>query len=143
MQRDEMERLILGVEIKAEKIRLLHDAGASRAEIRDFLGISYQHVHNVLKRCNRLESAGDKPPTVTDAVFQVRVEKGGRIVLPPAYVEAQGINDGDTLISRDEGGNLVIMSRAAAIAAIQETARRRMPEEAALLDALIGAPIRN
>lgn len=142
MKQDEMERLTRGIEIKAEKIRLLHDAGASRSEIAAFMGIKYQHVHNVLKRSNRLVSAEDESVVISNAVFPVKVGKGGGIALPPAYLKAQGISEGDTLICREEGGNIIIMSRSAAVETLMEMARQRMPSQVLLLDALISAPER-
>jgi bifunctional DNA-binding transcriptional regulator/antitoxin component of YhaV-PrlF toxin-antitoxin module len=135
----EMEERTQGVDVKAEKIRILFDAGAERGDIARFLNISYQHVHNVLKRSNRLGRPQGEPGGV-GTVFQVKVERGGRIVLPREYVEAQRISEGDLLICRDDGGNLVIMSRAAAIETVREIARRRMPEEAALIEALLSQP---
>lgn len=140
MNRQEMQRLIAQTGVTAEKIRILWDEGVSRSEIKDFLEISYQHVHNVLKRSNRLKGREATSPDASPSIVTVQVEKGGRITLPREYVEAQQIRDGDMLICRDDAGNLVIMNRAAAIETVQAIARHRMPAEAALLEALLSAP---
>jgi len=143
MTREEMERLTEGVTVIAEKVRMLHDVGATRSEIAAFLGIRYQHVHNVLKRGNRLGTAPAEPVTPasrSDAVHALVVEPGGRVTLPPAFLAAQGIADGDVLICREGegGGGLQIVSREAAVAELREIALQRLPGEAALLDALLG-----
>jgi hypothetical protein len=50
MERPPISEVIRSLATKADKIRALHAAGYSRAEIRDALGIRYQHVRNVLIR---------------------------------------------------------------------------------------------
>ena len=148
MEREQMERLVEGEAVISEKIRILHDAGVSRAEIAGFLERSYQQVHNVLKRSNRLAKAINRPsPVMPDAgnrgkqsrVHRIAVGVGGTISLPPVFMAAQGISAGDVLICPEEDGGLRIMNREAASAMLRETARQRMPGEAALLDALLGS----
>jgi len=107
MTREEMERLTKGVAVIAEKVRMLHDAGVTRSEIAAFLGIRYQHVHNVLKRGNRLGTTPAEPVTPAprgETVHALVVEPGGRVTLPPAFLAAQGITDGDVLICREGEG---------------------------------------
>lgn len=43
-----MGEVVRGLPTKSAKIRALHAEGYERTEIRDYLGISYQHVRNVL-----------------------------------------------------------------------------------------------
>jgi bifunctional DNA-binding transcriptional regulator/antitoxin component of YhaV-PrlF toxin-antitoxin module len=145
MTQDEMDRLTAGTDNKSQKIRSLFDAGVPRADIARYLGITYQHVQNVLKRSNRLGGAGT-PAAETpaegeaangDQVYTVRVGAGGVITLPAGYVARSGIQDGELLICREEDGGLTIMSRQAAVATLREIARQRMPAEAALLEALL------
>jgi hypothetical protein len=47
-QRQPMEMLVRDLDTKSDKIRALAHAGYVRGEIASFLGISYQHVRNVL-----------------------------------------------------------------------------------------------
>ena len=49
-ERVEADKVVGGLTTKADKIRALAKAGYRRTEIRDFLGIRYQHVRNVLLR---------------------------------------------------------------------------------------------
>jgi len=139
MTHDDMERLTAHTAVKSEKIRILFRAGAERADIARFIGITYQHVQNVLKRSGLLQ----KPEDTQDAgasgsqVYTVKVTRGGKITLPPEYVDRQGISEGEMLICREEQGGLTIMSRSAAADALREIARQRMPGEAALLEALL------
>lgn len=139
MDQDEMVRLTAGTEVKSEKIRILFKAGVKRAAIADFLGITYQHVQNVLKRSNLLSrSAGPAGDQAGSQVYTIALEAGGKITLPSEYLAKQGVSKGDVLICREDAGGLVIMSRDAAANALSEIARERMPGEAALLDALLG-----
>ena len=144
MTREDMERLTAGMDNKSEKIRVLFDAGGQRADIARFLDISYQHVQNVLKRSNRLGKPAevDRKEPERDQVYTVKIGAGGRIALPPEYIGKHDIAEGEVLICREEHGGLTIMSRAAAIEALREIARQRMPGEAGLLEALLGAPPR-
>lgn len=138
MTKEEMDRLTGGTDNKSEKIRILFNADVPRAEIARFLGITYQHAQNVLKRSGLLEKA-ERPQDAahTGQVYTVRIGEGGKFTLPPEYVEKCGIRDGEVLICREEGGGLTIMSRDAAIAALNEIVRQRMPAEAALLETLL------
>lgn len=47
-ERRKMSEIAAGLPTKSAKIRALDDAGYSRSEIANFLGIRYQHVRNVL-----------------------------------------------------------------------------------------------
>lgn len=137
MNRDEMERLTSHTDNKSEKVRILFNAGVERGDIGRFLGIRYQHVHNVLKRSGLLANNNQSVTVNPTRVFQVVVEKGRRINLPQEYADEQNVGEGDTLFCREEAGNLVIMSRPAAIEAVRDIVRKKMPEEASLLEALI------
>ena len=149
MTNDEMERLTAGTSIKSEKIRILFRAGVQRADIARYVGISYQHVQNVLKGSGLLGERGvaqgkpsegeasDDNPTDGMQVYTVTVGAGGKVTLPPEYLARQGISAGSILICRDEAGGLLIMSHEAALEALREAARQRMPGEAALLEALL------
>ena len=61
----------------------------------------------------------------------------GSLRLPPEWLDAQGLAAGDPVICRTDPRGLLIMSRAAATEALRELARKHMPGEAALLDALL------
>ena len=155
MNREQMEGLVEGLGVTAEKVRVLHDAGATRSEIAAFLGIRYQHVHNVLKRSDRLgasvrdaasatglaaDPAARAPgePAAEPVIHLVKVEADGRISLPPDYADRQAIRSGDILVCREESGSLRIVSRERALQELRELARKRMPEQAAILELLIG-----
>lgn len=139
MTRDEMERLTAHTDNKSEKIRILFREGAERSEIYKFLGITYQHVQNVLKRSGLLKKHADRENQSSDGivVYTVTIEASGKITLPPEFVESEGLAKGDTLICRGGKEGLIIMSREAAADALRETLKQRMPAEAALLEALL------
>lgn len=138
MIREEMEKRTAHTTVKAEKIRILFRAGVPRAEIARFLGISYQHVQNVLKRSRDLQDSAPPAAPESVALWIATVEKGGRITVPTSWLEQSGVCEGDVLVCRPEGDSLRIMTRAVAADALRKAARRHMPGEAALLDALIG-----
>lgn len=48
MTKDEMDKVTAALPTKSAKIRALHELGAKRAEIANYLHIRYQHVRNVL-----------------------------------------------------------------------------------------------
>ena len=137
MDRDEMERLTSHTGNKSEKIRILFEAGVERGDIARFMEIRYQHVHNVLKRSGLLAKPAGEESAAPSRVFQVIVERGRKVAIPQEYAEGHNVEEGNILICREEAGNLVIMSRAAAMEVIRDIARKKMPEEAALLEALI------
>ena len=72
-------------------------------------------------------------------VHQLRVEAGGMVTLPASFLASQVISEGDVLVCPEADGALRIMNRAIAAARLRESARQRMPGEAALLEALLGS----
>ena len=107
-------RIVAGLTTKSDKIRALYREGYSRSEIRRFLGIRYQHVRNVLVRDGHLEPRLSRPSRThvakpaspsDDRPEQVRVVvgPGGRVVIPAAYREVLGIEEGDAVVMRVEG----------------------------------------
>lgn len=141
MDRNQMAQLTAHTEVKSEKIRILFDAGAQRSEIAKFIDISYQHVQNVLKRSGKLTTSylpSEKITNGTGDLSTITLLKGGLIELPGDYLRGEGAGEGDALICRRERDGIHIMSRAAATQLLMQKALERMPEEAALLDVLIG-----
>lgn len=145
MIHEEMDALTAGTEVKSEKIRLLYKAGVERADIARYLEITYQHVQNVLKRSGLLDTAqsGKRDVPLINEVYTVVVERGGKITLPTRYMQERGINEGETLICREDSDGLHIMSRDAAAEMLREIAKERMPGQAALLEALLANGTRN
>lgn len=139
MTHEEMERLTAHTDVKSEKIRVLFKEGVERADIARFMGVQYQYVHNILKRSGLLDKPAGQGRQASDAdrVYTVTVTRGGKIALPPEYMERHGIEEEDLLICRVESGGLTIMSRDAAADVLREAAKERMPAEAALLEALL------
>lgn len=136
MTNEEMHQLIADAESKSESIRRLFRAGVSKADIGRFLGIRYQHVYNVLLRESQADQQGfgavSEPTFVT---FEVNAS--GWVQLPAAFITANGLDNGGTLFGRQDKGGLTLMSRDAALDALRDIARKRIPDHAALLDALL------
>src|SRR5438477_11235725 len=84
------EKVVEGLPTKSAKIRALHRAGHSRAEIARFLNIRYQHVRNVLERDVALEAEKAEVERrsmgrgTSKELFPIKVRLGldGRVVIP-------------------------------------------------------------
>ena len=142
------KQIVAGLTTKSDKIRALYREGYSRSEIRRILGIRYQHVRNVLVRDGHLEPrlsrssrTDDTGPTPRfgDRPEQVRVGVGpaGRVVIPAAYREALGIDEGDTVVMRIEGDELHLISDATEVRRVREMIARYVPEGVSLVDELL------
>ncbi len=142
MERMEMEQLTGHTDNISEKIRILFRAGVKRAEIRDFLGRSYQQVQNVLKRSGLLvrepASADERQPMAGSAFELVTLAGNCRVTLPKQFVEQERLADGDSLVCSIEDGCLRLMTRDRATREILASARHHMPAQAELLGALLG-----
>jgi AbrB family looped-hinge helix DNA binding protein len=142
------KRIVAGLTTKSDKIRALYREGYSRSEIRRILGIRYQHVRNVLVRDGLLEprlsrpsqTDGAKPASRSeDRPEQVRVVVGpaGRVVIPAAYREVLGIDEGDAVVMRIEGDELHLISDATEVRRVREMIARYVPEGVSLVDELL------
>jgi len=68
---------------------------------------------------------------------KTKIGEGGRIVIPAEYRQALGLQVGDEVILRLEGGELRIFTLNQAIKRAQELVSRYIPEERSLADELI------
>lgn len=141
-------QVVAGLTTKSDKIRALYREGYSRSEIRRFLGIRYQHVRNVLVRDGHLEPRLSRPSRTRatrpvshseDRPEQIRVVvgPGGRVVIPAAYREALGIEEGDAVFMRVEGDELHVISDATEIRRVREMIAGYVPEGVSLVDDLL------
>lgn len=142
------KQIVAGLTTKSDKIRALYREGYSRSEIRRILGIRYQHVRNVLVRDGCLEPRLSRPsqtdgagptPRSEDRPEQVRVVVGpaGRVVIPAAYREVLGIDEGDAVVMRIEGDELHLISDATEVRRVREMIARYVPEGVSLVDELL------
>ena len=142
------KQIVAGLTTRSDKIRALYREGYSRSEIRRILGIRYQHVRNVLVRDGYLEPRLSRPSRTDDAgpaprsgdrPEQVRVVVGpaGRVVIPAAYREVLGIDEGDTVVMRIEGDELHLISDATEVRRVREMIARYVPEGVSPVDELL------
>jgi AbrB family looped-hinge helix DNA binding protein len=122
-----MAAAVRGLATKSDKIRALDRLGYSRSAIAAFLGIRYQHVRNVL-----VQSQG-KPQAIPGEV-RVKIDAGGRIVIPAEFRRAIAAEDGDNVTLRLEGDELRIVSTAANLRRAQEMVARYVPKDVRLVD---------
>lgn len=149
-QRDRMARLAAGLPTKAAKIRKLGAAGYKRQTIAEFLGISYQHVRNVLRqpvpkgesysiapagiRSGLAEGPGqDHPPDVNvlggdPPLITFRVYPDGLVRLPPEVLEVLLAGPGDYITASFENGELLFMSPDAVLRRVREWRKRPIPK---------------
>jgi bifunctional DNA-binding transcriptional regulator/antitoxin component of YhaV-PrlF toxin-antitoxin module len=141
-----MEDVSKGFKTKSDKIRALHDAGYPRADIARFLGIRYQHVRNVLVRAEDMKSKhAEKSGVAERAVgpegirtrMRLKMDAGGRIVLPPAVREAMNIGENGNVLAWLENGELRLVSPQVALKQVQVLARELLKGNDSLADELI------
>jgi AbrB family looped-hinge helix DNA binding protein len=147
-----MKELTKGLATKSDKIRVLSENGYSRGDIARFLGIRYQHVRNVLvqsakKATPGFEEAG--PPPIAGSLMasaapegirhrmSLKVDAGGRVLIPSAVREAMGVGEGDTVLAWLEDGGLHLVSPQVALRQAQDLARKLMRGAGTLADELI------
>jgi len=147
-----MKELTRGLTTKSDKIRVLSANGYSRGDIARFLGIRYQHVRNVL-----VQSAAKKPPGFEEAGapplgsslvasaaregirhrMSLKVDAGGRVLIPSPVREAMRVGEGDTVLAWLEDGELHLVSPGVARRQAQELAAKLMRGAGSLADELI------
>lgn len=71
------------------------------------------------------------------ATRAAKIGPGGRIVIPAAMRKALGVDMGDTVILKEENGELRITSLDQTIRHIQNVVRQYVPENVSLVDELI------
>jgi hypothetical protein len=141
MTEAEMRALTERLPTKSARIRALDKAGVSKTKIGEFLGIRYQHVYNVLARDNsKLRPPSNVEVDRGEAAFLAKVIVGsrGEVTLPTSALESLGAVPGDELFLRIGPGGLRLMTRASAIEQVQAAVLSRLPEEAAMVAALLG-----
>jgi bifunctional DNA-binding transcriptional regulator/antitoxin component of YhaV-PrlF toxin-antitoxin module len=147
-----MKELTKGLRTKSDKIRVLSENGYSRGDIARFLGIRYQHVRNVL-----VQSAARKPPGLEECGappiagslmasaaregirhrMSLKVDAGGRVLIPSPVREAMRVGEGDTVLAWLEDGALHLVSTEVARRQAQELAAKLMRGAGGLADELI------
>ena len=146
---EEMTALTTGLGTKSEKIRRLGQAGYSRQQIADFLGIRYQHVRNVLvDEERRARSAGEAPaagPERADPqapmpdphrAFRVDIGPNGEVRLPKHVLEAAGTGPGRHLLVRFDDDEIKLVTPAATTRKIHTWVRKYVPEGVSLVEEL-------
>lgn len=136
-----MDRLTAQLTSKAAKVRALYGAGVTTADIGRYLTIRYQHVYNVLLRAGLIEKAGAAPSISTKDVaadiIVTNVGNDGKIELSADIMERYGLRAGGAIYCRALPESLMLLSHDAAMAYVTQIAREKMPEQAALIEALL------
>src|SRR5262249_20156509 len=147
-----MKALTKGLSTKSDKIRALSEAGYSRGDIAKFLGIRYQHVRNVLVQSAKPAARGfaeaatpalvgaPMVPAGLDGIrhrMSLKVDAGGRVLIPSAVRDAMNVGEGDTVLAWLEDGELHLVSPQVALRQAQELARKLIRGAGNLADELI------
>ncbi|MGB5092540.1 MAG: AbrB/MazE/SpoVT family DNA-binding domain-containing protein, partial [Parvibaculum sp.] len=130
---EKMAAISQGLPTTSAKIRALGAAGFSRTDIARFLGKRYQHVRNVLVQEDEKSRSADAP--VQSASLEVSA--GGRIVIPAAFRNAMGIEEGDRLVARLVDGELRLLSKQAALRQAQDLVSKFVRPGTSLADELM------
>ena len=158
---ERIDRLTRGLGTKAARIRALAAAGFDRSQIANALGLSYQHVYNVMSGGVRLadrvadadagletsplakhtvaSTARSLQVVVSEGPDPVRalVEGGGRIAIPVAFLEALRISEGDSVVLDLEGDELRLYGQDAALRRVRRFVAQHVPADVSLVDELI------
>lgn len=157
LNKSRMDALTAGLPSKSAKMRRLAKAGYRRADIARYLGVRYQFVYNVLSapgpgrergeasphakavKADSQSKAGEtrrSEPGAPDWAWTT-IEKGGRVDLPAAFLEALNLQAGDQVQLALEGDSLRVLTRAAALRGLRARVRQLVPEGVNLVDELI------
>ncbi len=133
---------------KAARIRALRAEGHRQADIARMLGLSDQHVSNVLRRSEKAgivperlgqgqqpshlsqTDRGLEPNGLADQVLRIDVTADGMMVLPRDVLQALEIPQGGVLAAEVTDGQLTLAAPMAALRRIQRLAQKyRTPDE--------------
>jgi bifunctional DNA-binding transcriptional regulator/antitoxin component of YhaV-PrlF toxin-antitoxin module len=113
--RERMVALTRALPSKAEKIRTLARAGYDRTSIARFLGISYQHVRNVLVREAETTAREASARAAEEAApgertyGHARIDEDGHVVLPPELFTLLELHPGGVVAWRLEDDEVILM----------------------------------
>jgi hypothetical protein len=120
-ERERMDAVARSLPSKAEKIRVLARAGYDRTAIARFLGISYQHVRNVLVR-EAEKAAREAPAGVGEqgagrerTYGRAQIDGEGSVALSPELLARLRLRKGGEVAWRLEGDELILMGITAGI----------------------------
>ncbi len=139
VQQAAMAEVAAGLPTKSAKIRALGKAGYQRADIARFLKIRYQHVRNVLLDAESKQAARaqDNAPPKPPAQVWVQVGSDGRVVIPAAYRQVLGIEDGGHVLLLREDGELRLMGREGAVRRAQAMVAPYLKDESTSVDSFL------
>jgi AbrB family looped-hinge helix DNA binding protein len=132
-----MKELTKRLATKSDKIRVLSENGYSRGDIvRNVL------VQSASKAAPGFAEAGASPIAagVAEGIrhrVSLKVDAGGRVLIPSAVREAMKIAEGETVLAWLEDGELHLVSPQVALRQAQELARKLMRGAGTLADELI------
>jgi bifunctional DNA-binding transcriptional regulator/antitoxin component of YhaV-PrlF toxin-antitoxin module len=135
-----MQALSRDYTTKSDKIRALSKQGYSRSEIAKFLQVRYQFVRNVLVATDERgdeESRKTVPAQGIRNRARLKLEAGGRVVIPSPLRQAMGLEEGTTVLAWVEDGELRLVSPKVAMRQAQELAQRAVAGGASLADELL------
>jgi len=133
----EMDKITSGMKAKAEKVRALNAAGVSTSDISRYLKIRYQHVYNVLLRSGAITKA--VPEAENLEIVTALTDASGNIILPKHLRERYGIVPGEPVFLQVGETGLTLIGRATALRQIMQSAQEKMPDQAALIEALLSS----
>lgn len=148
----EMTTLTANLGTKSAKIRSLGQAGYTRRQIADFLGIRYQFVRNVLVEAERrAKAAATTPPggrqeAQSDSsvpqpdphqAFRVEIGPDGEVRLPKHLLGAAGTGPGRHLLARFDDDEIKLVTPEATSRKIHAWARKHVPEGVSLVEELL------
>lgn len=138
-QQAAMAKVATGLPTKSAKIRALYQSGYPRADIARFLDIRYQHVRNVLLQAERKQAAReqDNTPAKPPAQIWAQVGPDGRVVIPAAYRQVLGIENGGHVLLLREDDEVRLMGRDGAVRRAQAMVAPYLKDESTSTEAFL------
>lgn len=154
MDRAQLQAVAAGETTISNKVRALARHGASRREIADLLGRSYQQVRQVLVEDERRQGLRRFPPgpelepgstpivqaqasVQLEGIFRMLLDAEGRLKVPDEVAAAVGVRPGGVVIGRMQDGELVLSGPGTAMRKAQELVRSLIPQDVSLADELV------
>jgi bifunctional DNA-binding transcriptional regulator/antitoxin component of YhaV-PrlF toxin-antitoxin module len=137
--RSAMTRIAAGLPTKSAKIRALGKAGYERADIARFLNIRYQHVRNVELQAREKEKRQGQPENAARPPAQMWAPVGadGRVVIPAAFRQVLGIEDGGHVLLLREDDELRLLGREGAVRRAQAMVAPYLKDESTSVDSFL------
>ena len=137
----EIDAILASTRTKSAKIRALAEMGVTKKQIAHMLAINANHVYSIIARDRANERRGpprdQAKPGEGDVVQMVGINASGELVVSRQALEVMAVPPGEQVVLLAYPGEIRLLTRAKAVAKIQESLQSQAPGEAALAGLLL------